>query len=65
MKKYGKCQKCFREDAICGMYQTIKVWAGNYTPRTIMFPRWKKRFVFVGPKCEKRIGDENVKADQS
>ena len=61
MKKYGKCQECGKEDAICGIYKTVPIWTGDYTPRTILFPRFKKVFKFVGPKCEKRIGDENEK----
>jgi len=51
MKKYGKCQivNC-KEDARCGLYKRVYLE--------------KKIWVEVCYKCEKEIGDENVKADK-
>ena len=51
MKKYGKCQvvNCPCE-AKWGIYK--RVWLE------------KKIFLYVCEKCEKEIGDENVKADK-
>lgn len=45
MKKYSKCQVCYKEDARCGLYKTVYIL--------------KKIFIYVCYKCEKEIGDEN------